>query len=80
MPPNALERYSLGTKNKMLKYNADGSLTKTNIYHFDGLIRAALPYAAEKAQQIEQKKAEKKARATRKGKTKFRVISSGQED
>ena len=27
MPPNALERYSLGTKNKMLKYNADGSLT-----------------------------------------------------
>jgi hypothetical protein len=25
--PNALGRYSLGTKNKTLKYNADGSLT-----------------------------------------------------
>jgi hypothetical protein len=25
--PNALKRYSLGTKNKTLKYNADGSLT-----------------------------------------------------
>jgi len=25
--PNALQRYSLGTKNKTLKYNADGSLT-----------------------------------------------------
>ena len=25
--PNALNRYSLGTKNKTLKYNADGSLT-----------------------------------------------------
>lgn len=25
--PNALDRYSLGTKNKTLKYNADGSLT-----------------------------------------------------
>jgi hypothetical protein len=25
--PNELKRYSLGTKNKSLKYNADGSLT-----------------------------------------------------
>src|SRR5260370_41984603 len=25
--PNALKRYSLGTKNKTLKFNADGSLT-----------------------------------------------------
>jgi hypothetical protein len=25
--PNTLGRYSLGTKNKTLKYNADGSLT-----------------------------------------------------
>ena len=25
--PNPLKRYSLGTKNKDLKYNADGSLT-----------------------------------------------------
>jgi hypothetical protein len=25
--PNALKRYSLGTKNKTIKYNADGSLT-----------------------------------------------------
>lgn len=25
--PNEIKRYSLGTKNKTLKYNADGSLT-----------------------------------------------------
>jgi hypothetical protein len=25
--PNALERYSLGTKDKTIKYNSDGSLT-----------------------------------------------------
>ena len=25
--PNAIKRYSIGTKNKALKYNADGSLT-----------------------------------------------------
>jgi hypothetical protein len=25
--PNALKRYALGTKNKTLKYNADGGLT-----------------------------------------------------
>ena len=25
--PNALKRYALGTKNKTVKYNADGSLT-----------------------------------------------------
>jgi DNA-binding transcriptional regulator YhcF (GntR family) len=51
-----------------------GMGSKTNIYHFDGLIKAALPFAAEKVEQIEQRKAEKKARATRKGKTKFRVV------
>ena len=54
--------------------------SKTNIYHFDGLIKAALPYAAEKVEEIERKKSEKKARATRKGKTKFRVVEGDKED
>lgn len=43
----------------------------TNIYHLEGLIKAAAPFAAEKIERIEQKKAD---RAGRKGKTKFRLV------
>lgn len=42
--------------------------SKTNIYHFEGLIEAAKPYAAEKALELEEKEAVRRARAARKGK------------
>ena len=45
-----------------------GKGSKTNIYHLDGLIAAAQPYAAEKLAEREKRKAESEARAARKGK------------
>jgi predicted transcriptional regulator len=48
-----------------------GKGSKSNIYHFDGLIDAAKPYALEKAEELEQRDAVRKARAGRKGKAKL---------
>jgi predicted transcriptional regulator len=47
-----------------------GKGSKTNIYHFEGLIAAAKPYAREKALELEEKQALREARAARKGKAK----------
>jgi DNA-binding transcriptional regulator YhcF (GntR family) len=52
--------------------SANGS--QTNIYHLDGLIEAAKPYALEKVQEREAKAAEKAARAARKGKPKLALV------
>jgi len=51
----------------------------TNVYHLEGLIKAAAPYAAEKLERIEKKKAERAERASRKGKTRFRVVVDNDE-
>ncbi len=48
--------------------------SSTNIYHFDGLIKAAVPYAAEKVQEIEARNAARKARASRKGRPQLRLV------
>jgi DNA-binding transcriptional regulator YhcF (GntR family) len=48
--------------------------SQTNIYHLDGLIEAAKPYALEKVQEREAKAAEKAARAARKGKPKLALV------
>ena len=53
-----------------------GGGSKTNIYHFDGLIEAASPYAIEKIQERKAKAPERAARAQRKGKPKLRVVNS----
>jgi len=53
--------------------------SKTNVYHLDGLIEAATPYALEK---IEARAADAEARAVRaarKGKPKLRVVKNGGE-
>jgi hypothetical protein len=51
-----------------------GNVSQTNVYHLDGLIAAATPYALEKIQEREAKAAEKAARAARKGKPKLTVV------
>lgn len=51
-----------------------GNVSQTNVYHLDGLIAAAKPYALEKIQEREAKAAEKAARAARKGKPKLTVV------
>jgi DNA-binding transcriptional ArsR family regulator len=48
--------------------------SQTNIYHLEGLIEAAKPYALEKVQEREAKAAEKAARAARKGKPKLALV------
>lgn len=50
--------------------------SKTNVYHLDGLIAAAAPYAQEKLEDIAAREAEKKARVARKGKPKLRLVNA----
>lgn len=48
--------------------------SKTNIYHLDGLIAAATPYALEKLDEQKTKAAIRDARAKRKGKPKLTLV------
>ena len=41
--------------------------SRPNVYHFDGLIEAAIPYADEKVKEMEAKRREREARNGRKG-------------
>ncbi|MCG8505789.1 MAG: helix-turn-helix domain-containing protein [Sphingomonadales bacterium] len=53
--------------------------SKTNIYHLDGLIKAAKPYAIEKLEEREERAELRRARARRKGKPILKVIR-GEDD
>ncbi|RYY11361.1 MAG: helix-turn-helix domain-containing protein [Alphaproteobacteria bacterium] len=48
--------------------------SRTNIYHLDGLIKAARPFADEKLAEIEEKTAIRKLRQNRRGAPKLRVV------
>ena len=50
--------------------------SKTNIYHLEGLIEAAKPYAREKVEEQGRKAAERNARAARKGRPRLQVVRS----
>lgn len=52
--------------------------SKTNIYHLDGLIAAAKPYALEKIEEQKAKAAERAARAQRKGKPKLTLVKGAE--
>ena len=56
-----------------------GKGSRTNLYHFDGLIKAALPYAKEKLQEIAARAKAKKSAAARKGKAKLELVKSADE-
>ena len=49
--------------------------SKTNLYHFDGLVEAATPYAEEALQEREQRRKEDSERITRRGRPRLRVVS-----
>jgi predicted transcriptional regulator len=53
-----------------------GTGSKTNIYHLDGLIEAATPYAHEKIQESELKATVRAERAKRKGKTVLKSVAT----
>jgi len=48
--------------------------SRTNIYHLDGLINAAKPFADEKIAEIKEKSAIKKIRQNRRGAPKLRLV------
>ena len=62
-------------KREERRTSAKGS--DTNIYHLDGLIEAAKPYALEKIQERDAKAQLRAARAARMGKSKFTVVKNG---
>lgn len=56
-----------------------GKGSKTNVYHLDGLIKAALPFAAEKVQKRAADAEEQKDRVKRK-RPELRIVSSSDDD
>jgi predicted transcriptional regulator len=48
--------------------------SKTNVYHLDGLIKEAVPFAKDKLAKTAEKKAVRAARAGRKGRPKLHVV------
>jgi predicted transcriptional regulator len=52
-----------------------GKGSRTNLYHFDGLIAEALPYAQEKIAERQRREKEDKARPGRKGRPHLKVVS-----
>jgi DNA-binding transcriptional regulator YhcF (GntR family) len=50
--------------------------SKTNIYHLDGLIKAATPYATEKLEEVAEREEARKKRVARKGKAKIKLARS----
>lgn len=57
-----------------------GKGSKTNLYHFDGLIAAALPFAKEKLAERAEREAAQKATVARKGKPKLHLVKAGEDD
>ena len=51
-----------------------GKGSKTNLHHFDGLIKEALPYAREKLEERARREKEDKARSGRKGSPHLREV------
>ena len=50
--------------------------SRTNIYHLDGLIKAAKPFAEEKLAEIKEKAAIRKIRQNRRGAPKLRLVKA----
>jgi predicted transcriptional regulator len=72
----ALERDGL-IRREERRISKNGS--KPNIYHLDGLIKAATPYAQEKLEEMKEKAALRDARAKRKGKPKLTLVKPREE-
>jgi predicted transcriptional regulator len=57
-----------------------GKGSRTNLYHFDGLIKEAQPYATEKMLEKEKADAERKKTAARKGRAKLELVKSADDE
>lgn len=57
-----------------------GGGSKTNIYHLDGLIKAAMPFAEEKIAERKLNEERRKAKAAKRGRPNLKVISGGADE
>ena len=57
-----------------------GKGSKPNVYHLDGLIAAAAPYAQEKIEEITKRRAENADRVKRKRRPILQLVSSNEDD
>jgi hypothetical protein len=53
-----------------------GEGSKTNVYHLEGLIKAAMPFALEKYGKMQKRAEERAARAKRRGRPKLHLVKS----
>jgi predicted transcriptional regulator len=58
------------------EHRVRGKGSRPNVYHFDGLIKAAQPYALEKMQKLAKQELERKKTAARKGRAKLEIVKS----
>lgn len=56
-----------------------GKGSRTNLYHFDGLITAAQPYAKEKLEKIQERQNDRKMSVARKGRA-LRLVKSADDE
>ena len=54
----------------------DTNTSRTNRYHFDGLVKAATPYAEEALQERARRRKEDAARIMRRGRAQLQIVSS----
>lgn len=58
----------MGKLIKRIPQHGSDNARKTNLYSFDGLIKAATPFAEEHLNKVETRKSQDKATVTRRGK------------
>jgi DNA-binding transcriptional regulator YhcF (GntR family) len=81
-PRTVQRRIAQMEKDKLIRREerrVSGTGSKTNIYHLDGLIAAAKPYAAEKIENQKARAAERDASAKRKGRPILRVVDNDEQ-
>jgi len=82
-PRTVQRRIAAMEKDNLIKreeHRVRGKGSRPNTYHFDGLIKAAQPYAIEKKQAMEERKVERELSTARKGKAKLHIVKpSGDE-
>ncbi|WP_126174615.1 helix-turn-helix domain-containing protein [Altericroceibacterium xinjiangense] len=54
--------------------------SKTNIYHFDGLIEAVMPFAEEKIQELHEKKERERNKQNRRGAPRLQLVHDQDEE
>ncbi|HEX2999850.1 MAG TPA: helix-turn-helix domain-containing protein [Armatimonadota bacterium] len=73
----ALEKSNFITREER---RVKGKGSRTNLYHFDGLIKAAQPYAKEKIEKLAERAQERTETVARKGRAKLKLVTPDDEE